>query len=303
MAKKTETLGKGLNVLLEGALLSEEIHKMDIRVDKKKKKPEANAMSGMQEMPIEWIALSQYQPRQDINQEALNELAQSIKVHGVMQPVVVRPIDNKKYELIAGERRWRACQLAGLATIPVVIKKVPESVAMAMALIENIQRENLNAMEEAHALFRLKKEFDLTQQEIANSIGKSRVSVTNLLRLLNLNTEVQKFLEHGDLEMGHARALLSLSSEQQIELANTIIAKNLSVRQTEVLVRNYQDITKNNKEKNKTKKDPNIRSLEDRLSSLVGVHVSVQVLSQKTGKLVINYQSLEELEGILQHIV
>ncbi|MBE8214796.1 MAG: ParB/RepB/Spo0J family partition protein [Endozoicomonadaceae bacterium] len=303
MPKKTETLGKGLNVLLEGALLSEEIHKMDIRIDKKNKKPAEDVVSGMQEMPIEWITLSQYQPRKDINPDALQELAQSIQSHGIMQPIVVRPAGNKKYELIAGERRWRACQLAGLSKIPTVVKAVSAPVAMAMALIENIQRENLNAMEEANALFRLKKEFNLTQQEIAESIGKSRVSVTNLLRLLNLQSDVQRFLEHGDLEMGHARALLGLSAENQLEVANCIIAKNLSVRQTETLVRQWQDRDEKNQKILKNKKDPNIRTLEDRLSSQIGARVEIQVLSREKGKLIINYQTLEELDGILQHIV
>src|SRR5690606_32409846 len=178
-----------------------------------------------------------YQPRRDMNPEALEELANSIRAQGVMQPIVVRPIGPERYEIIAGERRWRATQLAGLDKVPALVREIPDEAAIAMALIENIQREDLNPMEEAIALARLQSEFELTHQQIADAVGKSRVTVTNLLRLMSLREEVQRMLEHGDLEMGHGRALLGLPPEQQAAAATTVVSKGLSVRQTEAMVR------------------------------------------------------------------
>src|SRR5690606_30100575 len=191
--------------------------------------------------PVELIQRGKYQPRRDMHTEALEELAESIKAQGVMQPIVVRQIGPEKYEIIAGERRWRATQIAGLDRIPAVIRDVPDEAAIAMALIENIQRENLNPIEEAVALKRLQDEFELTHAEVAQAVGKSRATVTNLLRLIALNEEVKTLLEHGDLEMGHARAILTLEANVQRDIARQIVAKGLSVRQTEAVVRVYQE--------------------------------------------------------------
>ncbi len=218
-----------------------------------------------------------------------------------MQPIVVRPITSNKYEIIAGERRWRASQLAGLDTIPVIIKQVADEAAVAMALIENIQRENLNPIEEAMALQRLIDEFELTQQEVADAVGKSRTTVTNLLRLMSLNPDVRSFVERGELEMGHARALLSLPFEKQLEAGKQVRNKGLSVRQTEALVRRLQT-QKNKKTAVSNKMDPDIRHLQDNLSEKLGTQVNIQHSAKGKGKLILNYNSLEQLEGILDHI-
>ena len=188
--------------------------------------------NSLKHLPVEFIQPGKYQPRHNMDADSLEDLANSIKAQGVMQPIVVRAISSSKYEIVAGERRWRACQLAGLDTIPVIVKQVADEAAVAMALIENIQRENLNPIEEAAALQRLIDEFELTQQEVADAVGKSRTTVTNLLRLMGLNVEVRQALERGDLEMGHARALLALPKEKQPEVARTVTSKGLSVRQT-----------------------------------------------------------------------
>lgn len=252
-------------------------------------------------LPVEFMQRGKYQPRRDMHQEALQELAESIKAQGVMQPIVVRPIGEDKYEIIAGERRWRATQLAGIDTIPAVIRDVNDEAAIAMALIENIQREDLNPIEEAISLKRLQDEFELTHQEVADAVGKSRTGVTNLLRLLNLTDEVRMLLEHGDLEMGHARCLLSLPSNQQRSIARQIIARSLSVRQAEALVRKTQQDAKD-----ETKMVPSasgdIEKLEEGLSEHVGVPVKVQHGAKGKGKLVFNYKSLDELDGILAHL-
>jgi ParB family chromosome partitioning protein len=232
--------------------------------------------------------------------EALQELADSIKAQGVMQPIVVRPISDKKYEIIAGERRWRATQLAGLDAIPVVIKQVSDETAIAMALIENIQREDLNPIEEAASLQRLQQEFDLTQQEVAHAVGKSRSTVTNLLRLMSLQEDVRRLVEHGDLEMGHARALLALEGGDQSHAAGQVVGKGMSVRQTEALVRNL--LAGKGKSKEVKVQDPNIRHLQDDLSARLGAKVQIQHSAKGKGKLVLNYSSLDELDGILAHI-
>jgi ParB family chromosome partitioning protein len=247
------------------------------------------------------IQPGKYQPRMDMRPETLEELAQSIKVQGVMQPIVVRPLTNNKYEIIAGERRWRASQLAGLDTIPVIVKVVADDAAIAMALIENIQRENLNPLEEAVALKRLQDEFHLTQQEVADAVGKSRTAVTNLLRLIGLQQEVRTFLEHGDLEMGHARALLALPPEHQVSIARSVIGKGLSVRQTEALVRRLQAGRKAGG-KDKPGLDPDIRALQDDLSEKLGAEVLVEHTAKGKGRLILKYGSLDQLDGILAHI-
>lgn len=255
----------------------------------------------LRHIPVDLIQRGKYQPRTDMHQEALQELADSIKVQGVMQPIVVRPIANERFEIIAGERRWRASQLAGLDKIPAVIRLVPDESAIAMALIENIQRENLNPIEEATALKRLQDEFELTQQEVADAVGKSRSTVTNLLRLMGLTAEVRLMLERGDLEMGHARALLTLENDLQGEAAKTVTGKGLSVRQTEELVRKMLTGPKPKKAAD-IEVDPDIRRLEESLSEKIGSRVQIQHSSKGSGKVTLKYNNLDELDGILAHI-
>lgn len=254
----------------------------------------------LEDLPVEFLQRGKYQPRRDIQQEALQELADSIKAQGVMQPIVVRPVGDQRYEIIAGERRWRACQLAGLHTIPAVIRDVNDEAAIAMALIENIQREDLNPVEEAMSLKRLQDEFELTHQEVADAVGKSRTAVSNILRLLNLTPEVRTMLERGDLEMGHARCLLTLPEDQQRTLARQIVARGLSVRQAEALVRSNQAAAPSPEETEKPNGD--IERLQEGLSEHIGVPVSVQHSAKGAGKLVLKYNSLDELDGILNHL-
>lgn len=257
--------------------------------------------AGSSYLPVEFIQRGIYQPRRDMDADALQDLADSIKAQGIIQPIVVRPIAGNKYEIIAGERRWRAAQLAGLDQVPVIIRDIPDEAAIAMALIENIQREDLNPIEEAIALQRLQNEFDLTQQEVAEAVGKSRTTVTNLLRLMTLTEDVRVMLERGDLEMGHARALLTLDSKQQSDVARTVVAKGLSVRQTEALVRRLQ-AEKAGGKPGDTKVDPDIKKLEEHLAEKVGSPVAIQHTARGKGKLVFTYSSLDELDGILNHI-
>lgn len=263
---------------------------------------EAKADKSLQNLAVECIERGRYQPRSDFNSEALQELADSIKAQGVVQPVVVRPLSSRPghYELIAGERRWRAAQLAELHEIPAVIRDVTDQQAMAMGLIENIQRQELNPIEEAIALKRLIEEFSLTQQEAADAVGRSRVAVANLLRLLTLEPEVKTMLEEGKLEMGHARALLGLMGSVQREAAHKVVAKGLSVRETEQLVRKASEPAKPKKESNKL--DPDTKRLQDDLSEKLGAKVQFQHSATGKGKMVIQYNSLDELEGILNHI-
>ncbi|KXJ56676.1 MAG: chromosome partitioning protein ParB, partial [Colwellia sp. Phe_37] len=237
-----------------------------------------------------------YQPRKDMSAEALDDLANSIKSQGIIQPIVVRPISEHSYEIIAGERRWRAAQLAELDTVPCLIKHVPDEAAVAIALIENIQREDLNAMEEAIALERLLIEFELTHQEVADAVGKSRTAVTNLLRLNNLNSEVKTLLEHGDIEMGHARALLALDNDIQTTTARIVVAKELNVRETEALIKKVQQPVKEVEEK---PVDPNTKALEQNLSEKLGSNVTINHNKKGKGKLVISYSDLSELDGIV----
>ncbi|MBC8519436.1 MAG: ParB/RepB/Spo0J family partition protein [Gammaproteobacteria bacterium] len=256
-------------------------------------------VTSLKTLPVDLLQRGQYQPRREINQDALEELSSSIRAQGVIQPIVVRSIGEGRYEIIAGERRWRAAQLAGLQEIPVVIKQISDQAAMAMALIENIQREDLNPIEEAVALQRLIKEFGLTQQKAADAVGRSRTSVTNMLRLLNLNAEVGQLLEKGKLEMGHARALLALEGEQQSEAAKQVILLGLSVREAEKLVRKMLNPPKRRVVE---EVDPNVRHLQTRLSETLGASVTIHQSGKGRGKLTIQYNSLDELDGILEHI-
>lgn len=299
MAKKR--LGTNLNALLGGAnlsaALSDELATPEEPVTKKH--PEDNEL---RELPVEFVVRGKYQPRRDMHPDALEELAESIKEQGIMQPIVVRPVSENRYEIIAGERRWRAAQIAGLSEVPVLIRDVADNAAIAMALIENIQREDLNPIEEAIALSRLQKEFELTQQEVAKAVGKSRTAVTNTLRLMSLGDEVKKLLEYGDLEMGHARSLLPLNEMEQLETARSVVSRGLSVRQTEALVRRIQQEKEHGKKNKQKKIDPDIKHLEDDLTDKIGTKVAIQHNAKGKGKLVISYNSLDELDGVLEHI-
>ncbi len=299
MAGKRKGLGKGLDALLGAGVTAAQPETPTPETPEAVE--EALADGRLAHIPVEMIQRGRFQPRRDMHPEALEELADSIKAQGVMQPIVVRLVAPDKYEIIAGERRWRATQLAGLDKIPAVIRDVPDEAAIAMALIENIQREDLNPIEEAMALKRLQEEFELTQGEVAQAVGKSRTTVTNLLRLIALTEEVKTMLEHGDLEMGHARALLTLEPEDQRVAARQVVGKALSVRQTETLVRNLQE----QKHKNTVKPaapSADIRRLEEQLSETLGAGVNIQHTAKGKGKLVINYNNLDELDGILAHI-
>lgn len=294
MSTRKRGLGKGLDALLGSAATSTAAVAGDSTSDS------AEENNGLKVLPVDLIQRGKYQPRRDIEPESLQELADSIKTQGVMQPIVVRSISDRKYEIIAGERRWRASQLAGLAEIPTLVREVSDEAAIAMALIENIQREDLNPIEEAAALQRLQQEFELTQQEVAHAVGKSRSTVTNLLRLMTLQEDVRRLLEHGDLEMGHARALLGLEGNEQSQAARVVVSKGLSVRQTEALVRN--SLAKMAKPQEPRQMDPNIRQLQDDLSARLGAKVAIQHTAKGKGKLVLSYSSLDELDGILSHI-
>lgn len=255
--------------------------------------------SELQKLPIEFLHSGKYQPRKDMSEEALEELASSIRAQGIIQPIVVRPIAQNSYEIIAGERRWRAAQIAKLDTVPCIIKDVPDEAAVAIALIENIQREDLNAMEEAVALNRLLNEFELTHQQVADAVGKSRTTVTNLLRLNNLNNDVKTLLEHGDIEMGHARCLLALEGDTQSDAARLAVAKALTVRETEKLVRSILEPVA---AKEATEKDPDVKQLEQQLAENIGAKVEINYNKKGKGKLVISYTNLDELDGILNRI-
>ena len=300
MASKKKGLGRGLEALLGGAAVTPPAGADSETQDAKQSDKEA--LDGkLAELPIEFMQRGKYQPRRDMHPEALEELAESIKAQGIMQPIVVRPIGEDRYEIIAGERRWRASQLAGLEKIPCVVREVPDEAAIAMALIENIQREDLNPMEEAMALKRLQDEFELTHQEVAQAVGKSRTTVTNLLRLIALTDDVKKMLEHGDLEMGHARSLLSLDASDQREIARQVVAKGLSVRQTEALVRKLQQApTTVDNASQETSSD--IKKLEEGLSEKIGVPVQLNHSAKGKGKLTLSYNNLDELDGILAHL-
>jgi ParB family chromosome partitioning protein len=302
MTKKKRGLGRGLDALLTSSRASAVATAVD-GDEMVAELPVAAVKDGeLRHLPVEWIQPGQYQPRKDIQPEALEELAASIKAQGLMQPIVVRPLaaDDSRFEIIAGERRWRASQLAQLDRVPALIRDVPDEAAIAMALIENIQRENLNPMEEANALYRLQHEFELTQMEVAEAVGKNRATVANLLRLMNLNDDVKTLLEHGDIEMGHARALLGLEGGLQSEAAAQVVSRALTVRQTEALVRHMQE--NGGDEKAPVKANPDIQRLERMLGDRLGAKVAIQHSAKGKGKLVINYTTLDELDGILAHI-
>lgn len=285
MNMKKRGLGRGLDALLG-----------DVSVAVKP----AN-ISAQQTLPIELLQRGKYQPRKEMNPEKLQDLANSIAMQGIVQPIVVRHISPQQYEIVAGERRWRAAQLAGLQDVPVIIKEMDDRTAMAISLIENIQREDLNVLEEAEALQRLLIEFEMTHQQIADAVGKSRATVTNFLRLLELAPEVKKMLVNKQLEMGHARALLSLTTEQQIEAARKITNQGLSVRLTEKLVKDIQNPPQKIEPKNFVI-DVDVRSLQNDLSEKFGAKVQIESNEKGKGKLIIHYSNLDELEGILSKL-
>jgi len=289
MSLKKRGLGRGLDALLTTKPAVEQQVSTDDQLNNNE----------LKKLPVEWLKPGKYQPRKDMSQEALEELANSIRAQGVIQPIVVRQLAPQSYEIIAGERRWRASQLAQQHEIPCIIKDVPDEAAVAIALIENIQREDLIAMEEAVALQRLLDEFELTHQQVADAVGKSRTTVTNLLRLNALNDDVKLLLEHGDIEMGHARALLALDGLQQSDAARIVAGKQLTVRDTENLVRRLLEPTPQPEPK---AKDPDVASLEQRLSERFAAPVLINYNKKGKGNLVISYTNLDELDGILQKL-
>ena len=298
MSTKRPSLGRGL-----GALLGQPVNEAPAGADQPVRDEE------LIKVPVDLLQRGKYQPRLDLRPESLQELAASIKAQGLVQPIIVRLLENqppnqpRRYEIIAGERRWRAAQMAGLHEIPAVLRRVSDSAAVAMALIENIQRENLNPLEEARGLERLIGEFDMTHQTAADAVGRSRAAVSNLLRLLELADEVKEFVEKRALEMGHARALLALSQRrQQVEVATLVVKKNLSVRETEALVRQTLAHAKAGTTSEQPRPDPNVRKLETDLTEKLGAKVQLQYGPSGKGKLIINYTSLDELDGILEHI-
>lgn len=262
-----------------------------------------DSQSELRKLPVDIIQRGKYQPRRDMHPESLEELADSIRQQGILQPIVVRKLgDAGKYEIIAGERRWRAAQLAGLELVPALVRDVPDEDAIVMALIENIQRENLNPIEEAHALERLIRDFGLTHQQAAEAVSRSRAAVTNLLRLLALNDDVKKMMEKGDLEMGHGRALLGLPATEQSHAAHIVMTRGLSVRETEQLVRKLQTPASSKKSSASASEDPDIRRLENDLAEKLGARVTFKHNAKGKGSVVIHYNSLDELDGILRHI-
>ena len=292
MAEKRKSLGRGLDALLGGTTQTHT----------------NNTTKSLNELPIEEIGPGPFQPRKKIDEQQLSELSASIEAQGVLQPIVVRERavqDSQtgiRYEIIAGERRWRAAQLANLETIPAVVKTVSDIDAVAIALIENIQRENLNPLEEANAFHRLIIEYEMTHQEVANSVGRARASISNMLRLLDLPSSVQELLNIGSINMGHARALLSIQdASMQLEVANLVAEKKLSVRETEKLVKSIID-GKTKEKKQAQKKDQDIVNLETKLTSQLGAKVTIKHKPTGAGTLTINYTSTDELEGILNKI-
>ena len=302
MTQKKPTLGRGLADLLGQARPTPPAA------------PETSAPAPVGErlmrLPLDLLQRGRYQPRADMRSDTLEDLAQSIRQQGVIQPIVVRPVagggTEQRYEIIAGERRWRAAQLAGLSELPAIVREIPDEAAVAMALIENIQREDLNPLEEARAFERLIGEFGLTHQQVAEAVGRSRAAVTNLLRLIDLAPEVARLVENRELDMGHARALLGLENHRkQTELALLVVKKGLSVRETEALVRRLGQPagTASHGENGKTAgRDPDVERLESELADKLGAQVQIQHARNGRGKLVVAYNSLDELDGILSHI-
>lgn len=281
---KKPGLGRGLDMLLSSTT------------------KETNKDTELKQLPVEKITKGKYQPRLSIDPDALQELAESIKAQGLVQPVIVRRLNAGNYELIAGERRWRASQIAGLHTIPAIVRDIPDQAAAAMSLIENIQREDLNALEEAIAMNRLISDFGLTHQQTAESVGRSRTAVTNLLRLLDLEEATKVLLDTRKIDMGHARALLALSGTLQVETAHKVAKIQMSVRETEKLVKKLLSIDENAQKKAPVKKALEVQKLEESLSQTLGANVDIQYNTKGKGKLVIEYNNLDELDGILEHI-
>ncbi len=284
MSNKKPRLGRGLDALLENTV-----------------KPLAGKEI-LRNIPIDLLQRSKYQPRTRMDKQALAELADSIRTQGVVQPIVARELKTGNYEIIAGERRWRAAQMAGLETIPAIVRRVPDEAAIAIALIENIQREDLNPLEEASVLQRLIDEFGMNHQKVADTVGRSRTAVTNLLRLLTLNEHVRKLLLAGRLDMGHARALLALPADAQGQVARLVAQRDLSVRETEALVRRRLHQPAARKKSRSSSNDPDIRSLQDELAERLGAKVRINHKRSGRGQLTIDYNSIDELEGILDHI-
>lgn len=278
---KLKGLGKGLDALLSS------------------NRDSSNMLGdSLQNLEISLLQPGKYQPRTSMDQDSLTELAESIKVQGVMQPILVRPITDGRFEIIAGERRWRAAQIAGLSEVPVLIREVPDESALAMSLIENIQREDLNPLEEALGIQRLIKEFGMTHQTAGNALGNSRSTISNLLRLLNLSAPVQNLMMQGKIDMGHGRALLSLSPAQQIEFANLVVHKQLSVRETERLINRAEHPTK----KSANKHDHDLLRLQEEVSEKIGAQVVIKPGKYGEGNIVIYYKSLDQLDGILSRL-
>jgi ParB family transcriptional regulator, chromosome partitioning protein len=310
MSQKKPVMGRGLEALLGQMTRRPEAAPAG---PASSEPPPSNKLPGdeLANLPLDLLQRGKYQPRLDMRPESLQELADSIKAQGIVQPIVVRPVEgatgaSQRYEIIAGERRWRAAQMAGLATVPAVIRRVPDEAAIAMALIENIQRENLNPLEEARALDRLISEFGITHQQAADAVGRSRAAVSNLLRLLELPPEISAFVEKRELEMGHARALLGLTQRrQQIEVGALVAKKGLSVRDTEAMVRAL--LAKpgsggGSSSREEKGLDPNVQRLQTELSEKLGAVVQIQHSASGKGKVVVSYHSLDELDGILAHI-
>ena len=301
MTIKKRGLGRGLDALLSHAASAPAPAATAAPVAVAAATPERGER--LLQLPVDVLRRGRYQPRSDMRPESLQDLADSIRAQGVVQPIVVRPVGGNSYEIIAGERRWRAAQLAGLHEVPVVVRDVPDQAAMAMALIENIQREDLNPLEEALALKRLIEEFGLTHQLAAEAVGRSRAAVSNLLRLFELNEDVKRLIERREIDMGHARALLALQGPQQSEAARRVAAKGLSVRETEQLVRRLQSEQQGAaRPAARPAPDPDVRRLQDDLSARLGASVDIQYNAKGKGRLVVHYNSLDELEGILEHI-
>ena len=285
---KKKRLGRGLGSLIGNI---EEVTRVS----------ETEKATGMVELGVDQIQRGKYQPRQHFDQQALQELADSISAQGIVQPLVVRP-EGSHYELIAGERRWRAAQLAGLQSVPVVIRELDGKSAAAIALIENIQREDLNPLEESQAFMRLIDEFDLTHQQVADSVGRSRTAVSNLLRLLDLADPVKDQVHKGLLDMGHARALLALIRHDQIEVANVVVNRGLSVRETEALVKQTLNAGSKPAAEKVQDDDPDIKRLQNNISEKLGAAVKIRTAKNGSGQLIINFHNSDELEGILEHL-
>ncbi|WP_133010648.1 ParB/RepB/Spo0J family partition protein [Marinomonas flavescens] len=289
MTMKKRGLGRGLDALLAPQAATTELQELSPN----------EPIKGLTYLPVEWLSKGKFQPRRDMNPALLDELASSIRTQGIMQPIVVRPNGTNQYEIIAGERRWRAAKLADLTQVPVIVRHVDDSDAVVLALIENIQREDLNPVEEALALQRLVEDFNLTQQQVADTVGKSRSTVANLLRLLGLSPEVRRLLEHGDIEMGHARALLPLEQEKQIQAASQVVTRSLSVRETERLVKSIQAPESTEKTSPVL---PDFNAEAEKISQTINASVKIQPSAKGKGKVVIEYRNPEHLELLISEL-